>query len=90
MLHTWSSSNEEIHRSGSYGAPARNRTLISGSGGLRHIHWTTGTSCTEMVQDTLYRIQIKSATKIRTPLMEINALRMQAKCKNIIWNRKRF
>lgn len=25
-----------------YGAPARNRTSISGSGGLRHIHWTTG------------------------------------------------
>lgn len=24
------------------GAPARNRTSISGSGGLRHIHWTTG------------------------------------------------
>lgn len=24
------------------GAPAKNRTWISGFGGLRHIHWTTG------------------------------------------------
>src|SRR6476659_217839 len=25
-----------------YGAPMRNRTSISGFGGLRHIHWTMG------------------------------------------------
>ena len=42
-------------KSKNYGAPAKNRTWISGFGGLRHIHWTTG--ATEII---IIRIRGKS------------------------------
>lgn len=39
-----------MYKSEINGAPAKNRTWISGFGGLRHIHWTTGATKMIIIQ----------------------------------------
>lgn len=38
------------------GAPAKNRTWISGFGGLRHIHWTTGANYVTAIMIIAYGV----------------------------------